>query len=61
MPCTLTSTAILRRLRAVGVVRGEDLIAPCAETQVGDTVINDRLRKVSALSGIAMCAHAHSK
>ncbi|KAK3928309.1 Cilia- and flagella-associated protein 300 [Frankliniella fusca] len=46
VPCSLTTTTIFRRLRTVGVVRGEDLIAPCAETVVGDIVINDRLRRV---------------
>lgn len=47
MPCSLTSTALFRRLAKVGVVRGENLITPCAESQVGDIVINDRLRRVS--------------
>ncbi|XP_034239048.1 cilia- and flagella-associated protein 300-like [Thrips palmi] len=46
VPCSLTSTALFRRLAKVGVVRGEDLITPCAETQVGDIVINDRLRRI---------------
>ena len=48
VPCSLTTTALFRRLAKVGVVRGEDLIAPCAETQVDDIIINDRLRRVGA-------------
>ncbi|KAJ1528756.1 hypothetical protein ONE63_007143 [Megalurothrips usitatus] len=46
VPCSLTSTSLFRRLSKVGVVRGTDIITPCAETQVGDIVINDRLRRI---------------